>query len=434
MSLSESIFPHWLPVITPRKGGVIEVAKSNQIGPVSLTSLGPSKWQIRYQDPGTGRDVRRILSDLTESEARAVARHATLEVLSGRGFLPAQKKCGPTISDALAETIRLSRQRAETKRDSANRASLFIRWIEKKYPRVTYWSDLRPSMIQEYVRDMEGRGLAPYTVRNHLRPVKQAWKHVHENYPEEVRPLPTIPLTVAPRVQADCLEASELDALLGWLKIHARDLYTMAVLQSLCGLRMMEAANLRRQDVNLEKKVIHIRSNPNHALKNPGSERILPLPLEVCEALREWIEGCKVLRADGFLFTNKRGNLWTVETLSHRWARRPVEAKDGKRANKGGVLYQVATVLDMPRLCEVDPHRLRSSFATMAGRLGLSDRLVKRYMGHTVDDVLGIHYEKVGLADLGEVSRCMAEWRSLIEREEDWQISGSSSPSISITG
>lgn len=434
MSLSESVFPHWLPVITPRKGGVIELAKSNPVGPVSIKSLGSSKWMLRFKDPSTGRDVRRVLTGVSETEARAVVRHVTGELLSGKGFLPLRGKTCPTIREGIAEAIRLSRQRPETKRDSANRGALFIRWLAERFPRVTHWSDLKPHMIQEYVRDIEGRGLAPFTVRNHLRPVKQAWKHVHENYPDEVKALPSIRLAVSPRIKVDCLEAGELDALLGWLKIHARDLYTMGIIQALCGLRTMEAASLKRRDVDLVKGTIHVCSNEHHTLKNPGSERILPAPPEVIEALREWIDGSKVIRADGFLFENHRGNLWSIDPLSHRWGKKPVEAKDGKRGIKGGILYQAAEALNMPRLAQVEPHRLRSCFATMAGRLGVSDRLVKRYMGHSVDDVLGTHYEKVGLADLGEVSRRMEEWRSLFEREADWQNSGSFTKPISITG
>ena len=422
MSLSESVFSHWLPVITPRKGGVIELAKSNPVGPVSIKSLGSSKWMLRFKDPSTGRDVRRVLKGIDETQARKAALHITGELLSGRGFLPSRGKNCPTIREGIAEAIRLSRQRPETKRDSANRGALFIRWLAERFPRVTHWSDLRPSMLQEYVRDMEGRRLAPFTVRNHLRPVKQAWRHVHENYPDEVKALPSIRLAVAPRVEVDCLDAFELDALLGWLKTHDHGLYTMGIIQALCGLRTMEAASLKRRDVDLVKGTIHVRSNEHHTLKNPGSERTLPAPPEVIEALREWIEGSKVIRADGFLFEN------------HRWAKKPVEAKDGKRAIKGGVLYQAAKALDLPHLAQVEPHRLRSCFATMAGRLGVSDRLVKRYMGHSVDDVLGTHYEKVGLADLGEVSRCMEQWRSLIEREADWQNSGSFTKPISITG
>lgn len=434
MSLSESVFPHWLPVITPRKGGVIELAKSNPVGLVSLKSLGSSKWGLRFKDPSSGRDVRRTLKGIDETQARKVAHHINGEILSGRGFLPSRKKTCPTIREGISEAIRLSRQRPETKRDSANRGALFVRWLEERFPRVTQWSDLKPHMIKEYVRDMEGRGLAPFTVRNHLRPIKQAWKHVHENYPDEVKPLPSIRLAVAPRVKVDCLEPFELNTLLGWLKVNARDLYTMAILQSLMGLRTMEAASLKRQDVDLVKGTIHVCSNEHHTLKNPGSERTLPAPPEVIEALREWIEGSKVIRADGFLFENHHGHLWRIEPLSHRWARKPVEAKDGKRAIKGGILYRAAEELDMPRLVQVEPHRLRSCFATMAGKLGVSDRLVKRYMGHSVDDVLGTHYEKVGLADLGEVSRRMEDWRSLIEREADWQKSGSFAKPISVTG
>jgi hypothetical protein len=78
--------------------------------------------------------------------------------------------------------------------------------------------------------------------------------------------------------------------------------------------------------------------------------------------------------------------------------------------------------LDMPRLAAIQAHRLRSAFATMAGVLGVQDRIVKAYLGQSSGDVLGGHYRRIGLDELRSVSGNMDGWRMIPVRKDSGNI------------
>ena len=48
----------------------------------------------------------------------------------------------------------------------------------------------------------------------------------------------------------------------------------------------------------------------------------------------------------------------------------------------------------------------------MAGRLGVPDRLLKAYLGHSSGDMLGDHYRQIDPAELRTVSGLMEGWRA----------------------
>ena len=104
-----------------------------------------------------------------------------------------------------------------------------------------------------------------------------------------------------------------------------------------------------------------------HTPKTRSSYRTVPVCSEVLHALRLAIEGQKVVPSTGEIFLTSQGRPWTRSALGSRWKRALVKASEE---------------MESPRLAKIPPKRLRSSFATMANRLGVSDRLVKCYLGH----------------------------------------------------
>ena len=87
--------------------------------------------------------------------------------------------------------------------------------------------------------------------------------------------LPTDVCLLAPAdSQSPCFDyaIAEVSRLLGWLEAHApTGLWGMATLQALCGLRMLEASDLRRQDVNLKAGTITIAETARHRrTRRPG--------------------------------------------------------------------------------------------------------------------------------------------------------------------
>ena len=405
-----SLFPSL--AIRPGRGvNGLKPKPPSRIGIVTLTERGPRAWGLRYVDPETGQDVRRRLSGLDLDEVRRIASHISQEALAGKGFMPGRKKSAPTIKDALAEAIRLSRMGKAARKNMAARSWPFVAWLRTHHSHVKTWDQLKPSMVKAYLLDMERQELAYDSVRLRMATIKTAWRLMAENYPDLVKPLPKIRQSPRPRREIECLDAPEVATLLSWLKTNAPDLWPMANLQALAGLRMLEAAALRVQDVDLDAGTLTVCDTGSHKPKTVYSARTIPICHEALEALREAIAGQKIRPVTGELFTNRIGNLWTVEALSRRWT------KVLRRAAKD-------KSVSIPQLATIPARKLRAAFATTAGRLSVARETLKAYMGHAPGDVLGGHYQKIDLSELKAVSDRMNDWRSVSKEADSWQDSG----------
>ncbi len=258
-------------------------------------------------------------------------------------------------------------------------------------------------MVEGYIRQCERKGLARDSIRLRLEPIKAAWKRAHADYPELVKAPPALKLAAPPRREIECLDAGEVVRILDWLNAHAPALWPMACLQALAGLRVLEAAALRAQDVNFEARTVTVTDTGRHKPKTRDSFRTIPVCDEVIEALKVALTGQEIRPATGEVFTNKDGNLWTLDGLSHRWM---------------FTLRRAALALDMPRLARIPARKLRAAFATMASKAGAQDRILKAYLGHSSGDMLGGHYRRIGMDELRLVSGLMSAWRNA-EKEAD---------------
>jgi integrase len=148
----------------------------------------------------------------------------------------------------------------------------------------------------------------------------------------------------------------------------------------------MEAANLREQDVDFSSGTVTVTETPYHKPKNRSSFRTIPGASGVLSALREWIAGLKVRRDDGCLFATERGNApWTLSGLHHAM----------KRAIQG-----CWRETGIESLRHFQPHWLRATLVSLLRAQRADHRLVKSYIGHSLGDVLGEHYEIVSVEQL----------------------------------
>jgi integrase len=157
---------------------------------------------------------------------------------------------------------------------------------------------------------------------------------------------------------------------------------------------MLEAAALRIQDVDFDARTVAITETPWHKPKTRASNRVIPVCSEAVEALRFAEENQKVRPTSGELFATRGGDPWTKDGISHRMT---------------DVRRKAAVELKRPRIAAIPCRKLRASFATMAGRLGAPDRVLKHYLGHTATDVLGAHYRRIDMEELQLVSDLIAE-------------------------
>ena len=411
-----------LPIL-PTGGGENGMARKKPFrrGLVRITDLGQGKWRFRWQGPGGDKRF-----DGDKKTIVKIADGITQKLYVQKGLIPGMPRPFPNIRDAVPEAIRLSKAGRDQKLENARNGGRFCDWLEKRYPAVRTFDQLMPSMIQEYINEVEEWGYVdkesgkrkPYkidAIRAFIKPISLTWHHIREDYKQYGFPEWTeVKIKTRRGPKLPQLQPMEIQILFEYLKTHHQLYYPVAVMQALTGLRPVEIRSLRRQDIDLQRGIISVRDTETHTTKNETSCREIPVCSEVVTILVETINGLKVIPSTGEIFLRGDGSPWTEQTLTKCW-----KPETRKRA---------ANETKCPQLAEVTAYRLRASFSSMASRLGVPDHLLKAYFGHsTSGNMLDKHYREIPLSELRKVSAAMEHWRDLPNEDEFGEDLGNSS-------
>lgn len=178
---------------------------------------------------------------------------------------------------------------------------------------------------------------------------------------------------------------SEIQRKRGWSQWRARRLYALASTVAYTGLRKNEALYLRVEDIDLEARMIFVRSRRGNRLKTEKSAQPVPIPDALMPVLADWLphlilpeEPAKApagpmpehnpegIRDAGWVFPNSyRTGPWVGGTHGYR----PLDRMKivGERAGVKGFTFL----------------SLRHSWATHAEFWGLSDAMIQRMLRHT---------------------------------------------------
>ncbi len=120
-----------------------------------------------------------------------------------------------------------------------------------------------------------------------------------------------------------------------------------------CGLRVPEALNLKRQDLDFKGRIIHIRNSKG------GKDRLVPIPVKLSNKLSFYLR----LRDDEnpYVLPSRRGGRLCIKS-----AQEIVKAA----ARKAGIRKSISL------------HTLRHSFATHLLEQGVRIRIIQRLLGH----------------------------------------------------
>ena len=364
------------------KVGIVSIREGETPG------RGRAFYELRYTDPDSGMEVKRRIHGLKSlEEAEGMADFLTRQAYQGKGYLAARKEV-PTLKEGIEHAIKLSRAREYVKRDMGSRSTPFLHYMKERFPGVKTWDALKPSQVESYVRECEQKGLSYSSIVHRLKALKMAWRLMHADYPGDVKAPPKIRLEQPAKQEIECLNLQEALSLLDWLKANDPEVYRIEVLAALCGLRQLEAAAIRAQDVDFKEKTVTITDTGFHKPKTRDSFRTLPVSQVVLDALRDVLTGQRIKPASGEIFVNRAGCLWVMDSLCHRTS---------------NALHRAALALDNPRLAMIPARKLRAAFATAASQAGVSDRLLKAYLGHTGGDMLGNHYRRIDTKELRAV-------------------------------
>jgi len=186
----------------------------------------------------------------------------------------------------------------------------------------------------------------------------RAWGNVRENVWESCKKIGKSDTKV--RAYSDAELESILDRSTG-----AKRLYYWLAVET--GMRAGELAGLRICDVDPFKKLIRVRQavwrGKVQTTKTENSIRVIPIPVEIVDALREHIGG----REEGFVFVTKSGRPWNGDLVLKRHLH-------GKLKVNGNL------------------HTFRHTFATRQLHAGVPIAVVSKLLGHgSISTTLNIY-------------------------------------------
>ncbi len=333
-----------------------------------------------------------------------MAKLFNVELAGDKGFLPMMRgtKGIHKINAAVDEAIRNSGASPATQKEYARRINRFLAWLAEFRPGVTTWDQVDARTLGDYLHWCEGQGLAWDTIRQRWHSVRATSLYMHKVYPARyshvagaVKLRKTKGAKSAPHV---LLDAGELEALLEHAKQIRPDLAPVMMLMGWAGLREMEAVSIRRQDVDWKRGTVSITTTSTHAPKNKNSHRVIPIPANVLQALREADSGAKIIHPEGFLFLTASGKPWSLYGISPALKR---------------VVTSAGTATKIVALASFFPRLLRKTFINLARQARCDARILKTYIGHSAGDVLGENYEQIGV-DLmrSEIVDRLGVWKS----------------------
>lgn len=366
-----------------------EKTQSERVGFVSLKPLPDGRFQCRWWDPASKRYMRRLVPTTSRKEALKSAKEFNSLILGDKGYIPAVRGAtGCGVREAVKEAIWFSRASRETKRDYAQRANYFLLWLEEHYPGIVQWGDIRPLHLSAYIQGCEEEDLAFNTIRLRLFPIKMASRHMADNYEEHRDVGRKVRLPERERKPSRPIPNQDtLVALLRFVSEQRPDIWPIMALQSLAGLRVLEALSLRERDIDFESGTIAVAKTSVHTPKNKESERTIPVCISILDGLHFALEHRRVIHDEGFLFMGQGARPLTRSGYSHIVKR---------------LLRQASLDIEDSNLDQLCARDMRATFATLMRSLRSDPRVVKAYMGQRPEDILGKHYEEISEALMRE--------------------------------
>ncbi len=171
----------------------------------------------------------------------------------------------------------------------------------------------------------------------------------------------------------------------------------MTLICGLCGLRFGEAAGLRRQDLDLDQRLLHVRrgvvrvggrkqlSRP----KTPAAVRTVAVPSFAVDKLEAHLETLPEGGRTGLVFPGADGEPLASTSLYGRKARTERRRNGQKYAKAAYGFYAAREAIGRP---DLHWHDLRRTAATLGAQSGATVREMQHRLGHTTP-AMALHYQ-----------------------------------------
>ena len=338
------------------------------------------KWQVRYRDP-TGRERSKNFDRKVDADRFAAT--VTADVYRGDYLDP---QLGQTTVAEFAERWTATRQHlAQATRDHDRHllASLILPTFAERPV-----ASLRQSEIAAWLSELDA---APSTRAKALQKLSAILRLAVADGALKVNPSdgvkrPTVRATREGRALTD----AEVSKILEAAEQVDASKATMVWLMARAGLRIGEVLALKRSDVDVAGRLLHVRASMSRregvrpVKGREGQGRTLPLSEDLVDRLRVHLSG-SVASIEGWLVTASRGGRVRYDNWRTRTWRRIEELAD---------------------IGDVNPHDLRHTLATRLFVVdGWTVPQVQAFLGHADPRVTLKVYTHVFPEDLPKPSR-----------------------------
>ena len=245
--------------------------------------------------------------------------------------------------------------------------------------------DVDKDTIRTYLLECNVNGLGRSSVKRALSALRHFYLFLYEQKGYPTNPFETILSPKAQRKLPDFLSHEEINDLLNAMAKRTDDYAKrdQAILELLfaSGLRAQEAITLKKEQLDLTERIVHV-------IGKGDKERIVPFSETAQKALSDYLSLSRPLllakrktdkgKDEGYVFLNRNGERLTVRGL---------EFLVQNAAQKAGFTLRI------------HPHMLRHTFATELLDNGADLRIIQDLMGHSSINTTSI-YTHVTYEDL----------------------------------
>lgn len=218
--------------------------------------------------------------------------------------------------------------------------------------------DITPFMLEQIKKELQGKSLAPATVKHILVLVRQAFnKAITWGRFEGKNPISGIKMPQCKNAKLRAITPEEEGILMPVLKGKSLSVYGMAMTSLYSGLRFSEVANLRWQDIDFDHNRILVREGKG------GKTRVVPL----CQTLTDVLLEYRQYKGNSspLVFPDNKGNV--PKKISATFPRTV------KKLNLNE---------DIDKRFTLDFHSLRHSYATRLASAGTPLHVLRDLLGH----------------------------------------------------
>ena len=219
------------------------------------------------------------------------------------------------------------------------------------------WSDILPLDIRQFIAQRHRQGLSGSSLQRELSAIRSFYRYLISQGELSSNPAKKIQ---APKQKRHLPGTLDIDQITGMLEatpdstLEIRDLAMFELFYS-SGLRLSELANLDLNDIDLNDRLLRIRSGKG------GKSRTLPIGSKAIHAVKEWLKH-RPSSTETAVFISQQGK---------RISGRNIQLRLDRWCQKQGINQHV------------HPHMLRHSFASHLLESSQDIRAVQELLGHS---------------------------------------------------